>query len=393
MSGEESLPPLPPSGRGDTPAVDVANRSVATGVASRIGNSSSVLGNNNNGGGFLPFSYYPAVSFPFASHQAPSRQPSPVATLPGASRNEIPPPTKKTSTTKDMRFTKEEEEYLGEILVEILPIGQRMWEEVTNRFNQMFPTRARQTENLRRKFNTLHKKKIPTGDPTMPKAVRLCKKANALIIQASQLSTCNSDEDDDDEEEVELEEQVEPKQTAVSDLENYFDDDEASRAEENKGASSAVAASATSSSKKKAAKKKKIVESSAIDKYMKVVLLKEKLKDKREARKERKRDKKEKRKERKDRRKDRLLLTMVATAVAAFSGKNTEGNGISKELFQESSSSSSSSSSSDSCSSDNSSIESMSSIDSKDSPPTKKRKKKMLKKKKVLDNRKKKTKL
>ena len=53
------------------------------------------------------------------------------------------------------------------IMEEILPIGQDEWDEVVSRHSIGFP--GRDIDSIRRKYATLHRKSIPTGDPSMPK--------------------------------------------------------------------------------------------------------------------------------------------------------------------------------------------------------------------------------
>ena len=61
----------------------------------------------------------------------------------------------------------------------ILPIGTDEYDIVTSQQSQSFP--GRDVDALRRKFNTLHQKRCPTGDPNMPWEVRQAKRVKYKI--------------------------------------------------------------------------------------------------------------------------------------------------------------------------------------------------------------------
>eukprot|EP00536_Pseudo-nitzschia_multiseries_P008746 jgi/Psemu1/21299/gm1.21299_g len=58
----------------------------------------------------------------------------------------------------------------------ILPVGPEGWAQAVQIHNDNFPDTDRSLQNLRRKYNDLYRKKIPTGDPNCPKEVKLAKK-------------------------------------------------------------------------------------------------------------------------------------------------------------------------------------------------------------------------
>ena len=60
------------------------------------------------------------------------------------------------------------------IMLDILPIGPTEWEQVLDAHSVSFP--GRDVNGLRRKYTTLHHKRISTGDPSMPDAVCLAKR-------------------------------------------------------------------------------------------------------------------------------------------------------------------------------------------------------------------------
>jgi len=117
------------------------------------------------------------------------------------------------------KFTTAELEHLLDIVEEILPIGTSEWERVWERHDVDFQAKERTPESLKRKFQELARKKIPTGDPECPPYVRKAKHIYHKIILATDGSTGGSDAglgfevenendgDDDNEEEEEEEEE------------------------------------------------------------------------------------------------------------------------------------------------------------------------------------------
>ena len=72
--------------------------------------------------------------------------------------------------------------YLLSVLEEVLPIGPEEWDEVVNKHAvgcRWIP--GRDVDSIRRKFASLHRKQIPTGDPNMPEDVKLAKRIKYMI--------------------------------------------------------------------------------------------------------------------------------------------------------------------------------------------------------------------
>lgn len=67
-----------------------------------------------------------------------------------------------------------------DLMEEVLPIGGDEWQNVCKQFNSFFHGDWN-VESLRRKFASLHRKRIPTGDPSMPYTVRKAKLIHHLI--------------------------------------------------------------------------------------------------------------------------------------------------------------------------------------------------------------------
>ena len=78
-----------------------------------------------------------------------------------------------------VNYTREETMHLLEALKAILPIGPDEWNEVLSLHSVVYPTRDR--NSISRKYNILHRKSIPTGDPHCPPEVRMAKNIKYLI--------------------------------------------------------------------------------------------------------------------------------------------------------------------------------------------------------------------
>ena len=91
------------------------------------------------------------------------------------------------------------------IIKRIKPIGSEEWQAVTDEHNEDFPGRSK--ESLMKKYATLYRKKIPTGDPNCPEEVKLAKQVKYLIGQKAAVG--------DGEEEFNLE-QVEFSETGAN---------------------------------------------------------------------------------------------------------------------------------------------------------------------------------
>ncbi len=84
-------------------------------------------------------------------------------------------------------------------LEEILPVTATAWERVADLHLLRYPDQQCSVDSLKRKFKELHNKKIPTGDPLCPPAIRQTKRHRYLIIykmDASDLNEYNWEDDD-----------------------------------------------------------------------------------------------------------------------------------------------------------------------------------------------------
>ena len=85
---------------------------------------------------------------------------------------------------------------------QILPIDAEAWNEVHDVFNSKHSPRG--VEGLKRKFNKLAKKPVPTGNPNMPEDIRLTKSIKSKLFCCS--GATNLSEEEEEEEDIEEEE-------------------------------------------------------------------------------------------------------------------------------------------------------------------------------------------
>lgn len=152
-------------------------------------------------------------SSPPATEMAtPSSAPKPgagygaqVGQKPPASSNQPLPATtaiKKTSKVKPGKsirgsgFGQAEIHHLLGLLDEHLPLCKDEWDYVLREHHKMFPLHQRTVESLRRKFATLHRKKMPTGDPLMPADVRRAKHIRYRITERADMGVMDDKDDE-----------------------------------------------------------------------------------------------------------------------------------------------------------------------------------------------------
>jgi hypothetical protein len=107
---------------------------------------------------------------------------------------------KKPKTKRGQGFFSEYElDCLLDTLDKHMSIGKEEWDHVESERSSMYPKQGRNTDSLRRKFSSLYRKKMSTGDPNCPLPVRRGKRIHVAINQKAELSDgCDSDDDDDD---------------------------------------------------------------------------------------------------------------------------------------------------------------------------------------------------
>ena len=92
-----------------------------------------------------------------------------------------------------------------------MPIGLEEWEKVVDDHSVMYP--VKNIESIRRKYDSLNRKKVPTGDPSISIEVRMAKRFKYFIEDIVELcggeeqysiesnTFTNKDGSDDDQEE------------------------------------------------------------------------------------------------------------------------------------------------------------------------------------------------
>jgi hypothetical protein len=104
-------------------------------------------------------------------------------------------------------FTQQEVDSLLELLDEKLPLAKDEWDYVASRHMDRYPNTERTVDSLKRKFASLHRKKIPTGDPLIPNDVKFAKRIRIKMTERADLGdgidddSVNTFEDDDLEDE------------------------------------------------------------------------------------------------------------------------------------------------------------------------------------------------
>lgn len=90
---------------------------------------------------------------------------------------------------RGFKFTTGELEALAESVEELVPISTTEWERVWDQHIARYPDQQRTLESLKRKFQELARAKIKTGDPNMPRHIRVAKRAYYAIVKKTDGST------------------------------------------------------------------------------------------------------------------------------------------------------------------------------------------------------------
>ena len=111
------------------------------------------------------------------------------------------------STRRGKGFTKAETTTLLKAIERILPIDVEGWTEVHDIFNSNHSPRG--VEGLKRKFNKLANKPVPTGNPNIPEDVKLAKSIKGKLFCRSGATLSDKEvEEEEDEEEEELDDDI-----------------------------------------------------------------------------------------------------------------------------------------------------------------------------------------
>ena len=96
-----------------------------------------------------------------------------------------------TSTRHGKGFTKAEMTTLLKTIEQFLPIDVEGWNEVHDAFNSKHAPRG--VEGLKRKFNKLANKPVPTGNPNMREDVKLAKSIKGKLFRRSRATNLSED--------------------------------------------------------------------------------------------------------------------------------------------------------------------------------------------------------
>ena len=112
------------------------------------------------------------------------------------------------STRRGKGFTKAETTTLLKAIEQILPIDAEGWTEVHDIFNSKRSPQG--VEGLKRKFNKLANKPVPTGNPNIPEDVKLAKSIKGKLFRRSGATNLSDEEEEEeeDEEEEELDDDI-----------------------------------------------------------------------------------------------------------------------------------------------------------------------------------------
>ena len=128
-----------------------------------------------------------------------------------------------TSMRHAKGFTKAETTTSLKTIEHILPIDTEGWNEVHELFNSKHTPRG--VEGLKRKFNKLANKPVPTGNPNMPEDVELAKSMKDKLFHHSGLTNLSEEEEEEEEEELDddniaeaVDENI-PSQPLITDME------------------------------------------------------------------------------------------------------------------------------------------------------------------------------
>lgn len=139
---------------------------------------------------------YPFMPLPNHNNVPPTRAPAKKKKKPNKKKNGSD--DDEDVKQEDMRFTEEEKLELMSILDQIIPVSQVDWEAVEHDYNEFFPERPRTITALRRFFNSCAKKKSPTGNPNIPKWIKMAKSIQEQIMNKSDAVVLELDDDASD---------------------------------------------------------------------------------------------------------------------------------------------------------------------------------------------------
>ena len=105
-----------------------------------------------------------------------------------------------TSTRCGKGFTKAETMTLLKTIEQIVSMDVEGWNEVHEIFNSKHTPQG--VEGLKRKFNKLTNKPVPTGNPSIPEDVKLAKSIKGKLFHCSGVTNLSEEEEEEEEEEL-----------------------------------------------------------------------------------------------------------------------------------------------------------------------------------------------
>lgn len=103
--------------------------------------------------------------------------------------------TNKTPTVfRGNGFGQAEIDHLLGVLDHYLPLCKDEWDTVLTEHEKLFRNQQRTTDSLRRKFATMHRKKMPTGDPMIPADVKRAKYIKNKMTERADMGVMDSDD-------------------------------------------------------------------------------------------------------------------------------------------------------------------------------------------------------
>ena len=92
-------------------------------------------------------------------------------------------------------FKRQEVDGLLELLDEHLPLAKEEWDHVLCLHAERYPDYNRTVDSLKRKFASLHRRKVPTGDPTISPDVEKAKRIRYSITERADIVEGNASDD------------------------------------------------------------------------------------------------------------------------------------------------------------------------------------------------------
>jgi hypothetical protein len=97
---------------------------------------------------------------------------------------------------RGLNFTENEVTNMLDLIEDKQPIGSNEWEEIERLHAANFPDKNRTKDTIKRKFQLLALKEVPTGDPNIPTNVRRAKEIYSNIKRRTNLGEDGNEEDE-----------------------------------------------------------------------------------------------------------------------------------------------------------------------------------------------------